>query len=90
MKRDAISQADLAAFALEGAKATLERIYAAFPQLREGGNNGHGGPGRRAQPATSRARTRKPMSAARKKALSLAMTRRWAERKAKEAKGARR
>jgi hypothetical protein len=90
-----LSNKELHAYALDGAKAQLERIFTLFPGLREGGNHKpspatSGGSG----PSTATPRKRRKMSAAARKKISAMMTARWAERRAgkgaKAAKGAKR
>jgi hypothetical protein len=77
-----LSNKELHTYALEGAKAQLERIYTLFPGLREGGNRNTHSP---TSEASTPKRRRRTMSAAQRKQLSVAMKARWAERKAKGA-----
>jgi hypothetical protein len=81
--------ADLRAWALAGAREQLRLIYATFPELRPSAPT-------TTQPAKGAnhrpKRTRKKLSAARRKAISVRMAAYWAKRKAaaaKAAKGAR-
>ncbi|MGH9239406.1 MAG: hypothetical protein ACRD3G_15300 [Vicinamibacterales bacterium] len=78
---------DLRAYARDGARARaaelqaeLAKIYRIFPDLRSstGGGRKAAGPGRRA-------RRRKAMTAAQKKAVSLRMKKYWASRRKAQA-----
>jgi hypothetical protein len=85
---------DIRTWAREGARLTLARIYAAFPDLKPTTAT-TAQPSARAKGASVRKRKRKKLSAARRREISLAMKAAWAKRKAEavgvkgKAKGAR-
>lgn len=76
---------DLRGYALIGAKAELERILEAFPELR----NGEATKGAEDAPTpTAEVRARRPMSMAQKRKVSARMRAYWAARRAGASKGA--
>ena len=82
-RRGKLAKFDLREYARDGAraraeelKAELAKIYRLFPDLR-----GRTGAGRRATGPARRARRRKGMTAAQKKAVSLRMKKYWASRR---------
>ena len=86
---DTLPSIDLKAYARRGAEARvaeliaeLNDIYKAFPDLRRGRSS----PSATTDSAGGRRRTRKPMSAAQRKAVGQRMKAYWAARKAKKAR----
>jgi hypothetical protein len=82
-----VAKFDLRAYARDGARARaaelqaeLAKIYRVFPDLRGGA-----GEGRRATGPARRARRRKAMTAAQKRAVSLRMKKYWASRRKAQA-----
>lgn len=82
MRDKPLTDTELRAYALEGARAHLARILEAFPALRNEHLN-NGGP-----PTERKQGTRRRMSKAARALISARMTARWAEKRAREAKGA--